>query len=372
MKYLYPKEDEKKIDGLFSVLDENIGVGELYNALLKEPSYIREEDVLQEREQSGTSEEEAYFSLMMKQLDVNPLDSDMKRLIKHYRLNEVKCLNEEDYLSNPYYQKIRPQKDEIGKWSLEYNYFAPFEGFIYQDVRIEPEYSYREITSYGYFARKVPYLILKEKNRVYMSITPHEINTMKGAVEKAHGNVVVYGLGLGYFPYMISLKDDVTSITIVEEDNNVIRLFKDMILPHFEHKEKIQLVQNDAFEYAKERMKKGNFDYGFTDLWHDEQDGLEMYVKMKNINDSLKKPVEMDYWIEESLLAIFRRLVLDMASVELNGGTDADFSDRRTYFSVAENKLHFALKDRTISSYDELHSFLSDENLKNLVRLLAK
>lgn len=372
MKYAYPKSDGKKVDSLFSVLDENIGIGELYNELLKEPSYIREEDVKAEREQTGASEEEAYFSLMMKQTDVNVSDSDMKRLVQYYRLNEVKHLNEEEYLSNPYYKRIRPQKDTAGKWSLEYNYYAPFEGFIYEDVKTEPEHGYREITSYGYFGKKVPYLILKEKNRVYMSITPHEINTMKEAVNKANGNVIVYGLGLGYFPYMISLKDEVKSVTIVEEDKNVIRIFEDMILPSFEHREKIHIVQNDAFEYAKERMEKGNFDFGFTDLWHDEQDGLEMYVRMKNINESLKKPVEMSYWIEESLLAIFRRLVLDMVSVEMDGGTDADFADKRTYFSLAENKLHSALKDHEFPSYDALHAFVSDENLKGLVRLLGK
>ena len=59
-----------------------------------------------------------------------------------------------------------------------------------------------------------------------MSITPNEIETMEEAVKAATGKVIVYGLGLGYYPYMISLKDEVKEIVIVENDIKIINLFK--------------------------------------------------------------------------------------------------------------------------------------------------
>ena len=40
-----------------------------------------------------------------------------------------------------------------------------------------------------------------------MTITPDEIETMKEAVDQAFGNVLTFGLGLGYYAYMVSEKD---------------------------------------------------------------------------------------------------------------------------------------------------------------------
>lgn len=56
-----------------------------------------------------------------------------------------------------------------------------------------------------------------ENERIWMTITPNEIETMKEAVDKAFGNVLTFGLGLGYYAYMVSEKVNVESITVVEK-----------------------------------------------------------------------------------------------------------------------------------------------------------
>ena len=55
-----------------------------------------------------------------------------------------------------------------------------------------------------------------------MLVTPNEVHTMKADIEKAHGKVLTYGLGLGYFPFMTSRKEEVTSVTVVERSSDVI------------------------------------------------------------------------------------------------------------------------------------------------------
>ena len=60
-----------------------------------------------------------------------------------------------------------------------------------------------------------------------MSFAPHETETSEDAVERAHGNVVTFGCGLGYFPYMVSEKENVSSVTIVEFDQKIIDFFKE-------------------------------------------------------------------------------------------------------------------------------------------------
>ena len=42
-----------------------------------------------------------------------------------------------------------------------------------------------------------------------MSLKPNEIETMEQPIENANGNILVYGLGLGYFAFMASQKNSV-------------------------------------------------------------------------------------------------------------------------------------------------------------------
>lgn len=78
----------------------------------------------------------------------------------------------------------------------------PYEGFIYKDVEASKEDYYSEINHLGFFSQSFDYLELVDKERIWMSITPYEIETMKSSIAKAKGKVVTFGLGLGYFAYM--------------------------------------------------------------------------------------------------------------------------------------------------------------------------
>ncbi|SFS94039.1 hypothetical protein [Paenibacillus sp. 453mf] len=60
-----------------------------------------------------------------------------------------------------------------------------------------------------------------------------KIETMKEPVEAAFGNALTFGLGLGYYAYMVSEKDNVKSVTVVEANEHVIRLLKEHILPQY-------------------------------------------------------------------------------------------------------------------------------------------
>jgi hypothetical protein len=49
---------------------------------------------------------------------------------------------------------------------------------------------------------------LLENDRIWMTITPNEIEIMIKPVDEAFGHVLTYGLGLGYYAYMVSKKLD--------------------------------------------------------------------------------------------------------------------------------------------------------------------
>ena len=143
-----------------------------------------------------------------------------------------------------------------------------------------------------------------------MTVTPNEIETMAIPLEKAHGNIAVFGLGLGYYAYMVSEKKNVSHITIIERDKDAISLFREYLLPQFPNKNKICIVQADAFDYLNLEMKKESVDFAFVDLWHDVSDGLPLYLRLRKMEAAFPN-TEFQYWIEPSMLIFLRSLFLD-------------------------------------------------------------
>ena len=125
-----------------------------------------------------------------------------------------------------------------------------------------------------------------------MLITPNEIETMERVINDSKGRVLTYGLGLGYYAYMVSLKEEVEKVTIVEKDNKVIELFNKYILPKFKNKDKITIINADALVHIKN--DKEDYDIVFIDIWHDVSDGLPLYLEFKKYE---KKNTKYYYWI---------------------------------------------------------------------------
>ena len=197
-----------------------------------------------------------------------------------------------------YYKNIKFPTVIKESWQFKTQIFKPYEAFLATESLIDEQG--RLFPQIGFFEEEFPYPAVLQNGREWMTVTPHEIRTTLPAVKKSFGNVLTYGLGLGYFPYMSHLKDDVKSVTIVEKDENVIELFTKYILPQFPQKEKIKIICADAFQFAENETKKFFYDFIFADTWHDPSDGIEMYEKFKECEKYSPKSQYM-YWIENTL-----------------------------------------------------------------------
>jgi hypothetical protein len=196
-----------------------------------------------------------------------------------------------------------------------------------------------------------------------MLITPHEINTMKDAINAAYGDVVTFGLGLGYFAYMCSIKENVTSVTIVEKDEKIINLFKKHILPQFEHKDKIKIIHEDAITYCDKHF---NHNYAFVDLWRDTNDGLELYLKTKK-RSRIHLNTKFDYWIEKSMLQIIRRAMITMFYEYIN---DIEVNVENTYFDYVVNRLKKIYDIVPLVSFESILSILTDQKMYYLSEMI--
>lgn len=280
------KEDNYKVFALLS------------NYLNKAPDFVDGEEI-NEIVQYGVSYEHAFAVILAAAFGMDIVDKmDDKNLFNNYFNGMFFKLDEKEYYENPYYKNIKIPTLKIGNSELKYEKYKPFEGFVCNDIVKTKEG--RQIPQIGFFETEFEYPAILENERIWMTVTPNEIETMKEPIEQAFGNVLTYGLGLGYYTYMISEKENVDSITVVEMNEDVINLFQTYILPQFKNHQKIKIIKANAFEYAQKSMAHGQFDFVFTDLWHDVSDGIDMYLKMKLFEKRCPNTI-FTYWIEKSI-----------------------------------------------------------------------
>ena len=172
--------------------------------------------------------------------------------INGYFQDAVHCLETRKYRDNPYLKNIKFPDTATRHWKFTHYSYRPYEAFICNDIDIDK--NLREVPQIGFFRERFAYPAVEQDGREWMGVKPSEIETMRAPIGEATGRVVTFGLGLGYFAYMVSEKPDVTSLDIVERSEEAIALFERHILPQFPNKEKIRIIRSDAFGFLNENM----------------------------------------------------------------------------------------------------------------------
>lgn len=263
---------------------------------------------------SAAVEERVYTSLLAGFMGLDPESSTEDRLIvEHYLQPGLRRLDPSVYRNDPYFRQIAIPAAANGEWELAWQEYRPYELFLRDDLILMDDL--RQVPALGYFAEPFRYPSVLQGGREWMSIKPSEIESSLPAIDAAAGRVVTFGLGLGYFAYRAAAKESVSSVTVVELDPAVVALFKEHILPQIPFKDKITVVQCDAFDYLEHRMSKDQPDFVFMDIWHDIADGTPLYVRARQYEARFPR-TRFTYWIERSLKcalvdALERRQVFD-------------------------------------------------------------
>lgn len=103
------------------------------------------------------------------------------------------------------------------------------------------------------------YTQLTERGSIWMSDTWMERYTNAEALEKARGDVLIAGLGIGMVAVAMCRKREVTSVTVLEINPDVIKL----IAPQIAHP-KLRVVQCDAY---RPPFKGRQWDTIWLDVW---------------------------------------------------------------------------------------------------------
>ena len=299
--------DKVKFQILREIFDRNYKITRLYADYLQlYPELITREMVDTLTEDGDITREEAISAILC---EVFGLDFDRgvedRILIRDYINRSVRILDTKKYETDPYYKNIRLENIKDGSWELRWESYAPYRAVICDDMILNPDFS--EIPPLGFFTEEFRFPAVLEDGNEWMTLTPVDLDTCVEAIDAAHGRVVTFGLGLGYYAYMVSEKESVESVTVVEKSREVIELFKKHILPQFPNKDKVRIVPADAFEYAEKQMPAENFDLAFVDTWRDASDGAPMYERMKAL-EHLSSNTKFLYWIENFLISRLRAI----------------------------------------------------------------
>lgn len=276
-----------------------------------------------------------------------------------------------DILDNPYYRQVRVEgKTREGHITLTTNDYLPGELIqtYHEGFRKEDPFAYGEG---AFFDSPVVFPVLIENGSVWMSVVLSEIESMKEPLERAAGKVITYGLGLGYYTFMASEKEDVESVTVVELNPHMISLFKKKLLPQFPHKEKVHIIEGDALVYIK-KQEDGAFDYGFSDFWAGTEDGLPLYLAFAGACSSFRHTVH-DYWIENVFIdAFFRPAVMVYLMEKVLGRKEAPLDQGKKAARILRKFISFLDREPiSLKGEEDLYHLLDTETLVTLVRKFA-
>ncbi len=264
-----------------------------------QPDFIQADIIDELCTECNLSKEEAFAFVLAAAIGLDTeTSSDDRELFETYFPDLLRLLDYEEFANDPYLRTVTLPEKTSGRWEFRQESYKPYEAFVCGDLRGFADG--RVLPQIGFFDREFSYPAVLENEREWMLVTPNEIVTMREPIRRAHGRVLTFGLGLGYFAFMAARKPNVESVTVVERDADVIKLFEEDIGPQLPCAGKIHVIEDDAFSYAEHRMKDGGFNVVFADIWHDPSDGVAAYRKLKQYEDRLPD-AEFLYWIEDTL-----------------------------------------------------------------------
>lgn len=247
---------------------------------------------------------------------------------------------------NPYVKNIR-----IDNWLVENVFLSNMDKHDAYSVhsynmRTRDPRSLTTIFSFFYFPETIYYPSLGTifPDTKWMGVEPSEISSFAPFINEAHGNILVMGCGLGYLAYMLSVKDSVDKVTIVELDKNIKTMFETYLKPQMNNK--IEIIEADALEFLSvEDISK--YDYCSVDIWHGALELFEIYPRLLLLEQK-HKGTKFHYWVEEDMHVVLERIWMMLIQRRLNGQDIG--SDLRLFTDI--------LNSQNIETVEGIKSFI--------------
>ncbi len=191
-----------------------------------------------------------------------------------------------------------PFTDEFVKGEIKFMELDNKNNLEYKGVRLVHKTLHMQVDDYlnrNFRIGELTVPVFFIDGKLWMSLTPMEIESNFLAWATATGEVGMGGLGIGYTALRAASQEDVYNVTVFEQDKRVIEFFT----KQYEHRpefEKIKIIEGDA----RKLFIGYDFDFVFMDIYDsllsDEMltDFLD-FTKFNNIG-------EYHFWSEEKII----------------------------------------------------------------------
>jgi len=275
-------------------------------------------------------------------------------------------ISTEDYLKSPYNANINLDKIEDEEFSFSKEIMNANELFNVSSIHPDENRELNEWMTLRALDQPYEAVFLWQGNDIWMLDSPSEANTNDPYAKKAHGHVVTFGLGIGYFVYMAMRNPMVESITVIERSASVISMFNKFILPQFPKHIPLTILKGDAFDYFNNSFIN-QFDYAYVDIWQSNDDGFAIIEKL--LEQYLPKFDKVDFWIESSCFESLPALIfLYFNSIAHKRQARHESPE---YDHLLKKIAHyFSAIDQTVSDVNELKNYMYDqETLRKIVAI---
>lgn len=297
-----------------------------------------------------TGGNEAFLQIALKQAGAREFDGPKETWPSLF-------LSVDAFEQSPYHRNVTAKLNSLHSDRYATEVFAGGRLFNLSAVQPDPDRELMDWMKLRALDRDAETLILSDGELEWMLDSPSEAETNDPAAAKAHGNVLVFGLGIGYVVYMMLMNGKTDHITVVENDPRVIHAFREYLLPLFPSHSPVTILEADAFACWNHDFL-APYDYIYADIWQSGEDGL--FCMERLLEAEIVDSAKADFWIETSCVVPLRTLFF-LHYEELYGSAPQAVSEE---YQSMMNKIrnYIASIDVTVSDPELLKQLMYDQN----------
>lgn len=329
---------------------------EVRNLLLFESNYIDWLRLTSEHSDTDVSE------IIEKRRNISSLKLsriDMDYLSKFLNSHIIE-LSRREICSNPYLENIKCSKAVKNGLMICSDRIIPNDSVSILEESPRDSKTFRQKRKYFYCKNTLllPVLIDLNSCETWMTVEPLEINSFEKFIKKAHGNVLLLGCGLGYVAYMLSQKSNVDSVVVIDNNQNIIDLFNEHLLPQFPNKDKVKVMNCDGLAFL-ETADLSQFDHINIDIWKGIDDMILPYFMGLEIERN-NPSVRFSYWFEE-------RLKEEVQNGILKKVAESPSNDLGIHSYITDKIGAYLVEKTPINSRKDLQDLMRLDNFRELM-----
>ena len=338
---------------------------EVYFNALSEGIYIPKKALQQAVKNGPSNTEEEAYSLFLTTLyteDELP-DDDTYALIK----DSITVIDDSVAGNDPYLRDVNIGELDLSTENAKFT-VMPTLPYELQQLRIISNlfspYELNTTQPFGFSKTQSSFPLLILNDTTGYGASTFVRNLSKEHIDKAKGHVVVFGLDIGYFAYLTALKNNVKSLTIVEPNEQLVRIFNKYILPKFKDdaKKKISIVSREFDETFLDKKFMNKFNFCFVNTYFTRDDGIPTFIKYKENEKDLKCIVS--YWLEDDFISAYQdELFFKITNILMPDMPTELF----LHEPLLQKKLdkYFEDNNYTIKNKMDLYSLIFDKSIMN-------